>query len=151
MCQGISTSLYSKYGWGESWATLFNTGRESGYKIISRKKRSRKIVNAEQGYKTGSSIIRVARKEKQNRGGVIYLLQFVCVCVCVCLSARLCLWKKFQPNEWTDLDVFFAKWLLSALAQTLLKLVTSGHRNKYPFFLHNSLLTSLLCIKALLC
>ena len=49
------------------------------------------------------------------------------------------------------------KWLLTALAQTLLKLVTLGQRsrsqwrNTYPFFLHNSLLTSILCISALLC
>ena len=87
----------------------------------------------------------------QNRGGVIFLLQFVCVSVCVCLSVCLCvrrfLWTKFQPNGWTTLGAFFAKWLLTALAQTLLKLMTvlvkgQGHSDVIPIFLHNSLLTS---------
>ena len=73
----------------------------------------------------------------QNRGGVIFLLQFVCVSVCV--SVRLCLWTKFQPNGWTDLDVVFAKWLLTALTRTLLKLVTLGQSSRSqwrntPFF-----------------
>ena len=65
----------------------------------------------------------------QNCGGVIFLLQFVCVLVCVsvCVSDGF-LWTKFQLNGWTDLDAFFAKWLVTALAQTLLKLVTLGPR-----------------------
>ena len=87
----------------------------------------------------------------QNRGGVIFLLQFVCVSVCVSLyvSVRLCLWIKFQPNERTDLDQIFAKGLLTTLAQTLFK--GQGHNDAIPIFLHNTLLTSLLCISALLC
>ena len=76
------------------------------------------------------------------RGGVIFSLQFVCVCVCVpvCLSACqsvclcvcpvLCLWTKFQPNGCTVLDAVFAKWLLTALTKTLLKLVTLGKRSR---------------------
>ena len=40
------------------------------------------------------------------------------------------LWTKFQPNRRTDLDAVFAKWLLSTLAQTLLKLVTLGQRSR---------------------
>ena len=52
------------------------------------------------------------------------------VCVSVCLCVRLCLWRKFQPNGSTDLDAVFAKWLLIALAQTLLKLVTLGQRSR---------------------
>ena len=78
----------------------------------------------------------------------------VCLCVCVCLAGWLagwlCLWTKFQPNGWTDLDVVFTKWLLNALAQTLLKLETLGQKSRLTFFLHNSLLISLLCISALL-
>ena len=50
----------------------------------------------------------------------IFSLQFVSVCVSVCVYQ----WTKFQPNRCTDLDAVFAKWLLTALAQTLLKLVT---------------------------
>ena len=56
--------------------------------------------------------------------------QIQCLCVC-CLSVRLnsCfLWTKFQPNGCTDFYTFFSKWLLIALAQTLLKLVTLHQR-----------------------
>ena len=52
------------------------------------------------------------------------------VCLCVCECGRLSLWTKFQPNGWTDLDAVFAKWLLTALAQTLLKLVSLGQRSR---------------------
>ena len=51
----------------------------------------------------------------------------VCLCVCVSVCPDF-LWTKFQPNGCTDLDAVFAKWLLTALAQTLLKLVTLGQR-----------------------
>ena len=43
----------------------------------------------------------------RNCGGVIFLLQFVCLSVC--------LWTKFQPNECTVLDAVFAKRLLRTL------------------------------------
>ena len=46
----------------------------------------------------------------------------------VCLSISL--FTKFQPNGCTDLDAFFAKRLLIALAQTLLKFVTLGKKVK---------------------
>ena len=55
----------------------------------------------------------------------------VCLCVCVCVS--VCpdfLWTKFQSNGCTDLDAVFAKWLLTALTQTLLKLVTLSQRSR---------------------
>ena len=52
---------------------------------------------------------------------------FTSVCLCVCVS-NVFLWTKFQPNGWTDLDAVIVKRLLSTLAQTLLKLVTLGHR-----------------------
>ena len=55
------------------------------------------------------------------RGGVIFSFQFACVC----LSVQHFLWTKFQPNGCTDLDAVFAKWLLTALALSLLKFVTS--------------------------
>ena len=58
----------------------------------------------------------------------------LCVCVCVCVSVCLCvrhfLWTKFQLNGCTDLDAVFTKWLLTALAQTLLNLVTLGQRSR---------------------
>ena len=77
----------------------------------------------------------------RNRWGVIFSLQFVCVSVCVCVGVCVCvsvcpdfLWTKLQPNGCTDLDAVFAKWLLTALAQTLLKLVTLGQssRSRWP-------------------
>ena len=54
--------------------------------------------------------------------------------------------KKFQPNRCTDLDAVLAKPLLSTLARTLLELVTlvKVTVTQYPFYLHSSLLTSLL-------
>ena len=39
----------------------------------------------------------------------------LCVCVCV----RLCLWTKFKPNGYTDLDAVFTNWLLTALSASL--------------------------------
>ena len=63
----------------------------------------------------------------RNRGGVIFSLQFVCVSVCVCVCPEF-LWTKFQPNGCTDLNAVIAKWLLTTLARTLLKLVTLGQR-----------------------
>ena len=61
-----------------------------------------------------------------------YIFTAVCLCVClsVCLCVRLCLLTKFQPNECTDLDEVFAKWLLTTLSQTQLKLVTMVPRSK---------------------
>ena len=58
---------------------------------------------------------------------------FTAVCLCVCLSvcvSTVFLWTIFQPNGCTDLDAVFAKWLLTALARTLLKLVTLGQRSR---------------------
>ena len=63
----------------------------------------------------------------------------VCMCVCLCVSVCVCvwvcvstvfLWTKFQPNGCTNLDAVFTKWLLTALAQTLLKLVILTQRLK---------------------
>ena len=62
----------------------------------------------------------------RNRGGVIFSLQFVCVCVC----ESVCQLTKFKPNECTDLDLVFVKWFLTALARTLLKLLTLGRRSR---------------------
>ena len=63
----------------------------------------------------------------------------VCVCVCVFVCLSVCpalLVNKFQRNGCTDLDAVFAKWLLTALAQTLLNLVTlgQGHGDVIPIF-----------------
>ena len=54
-----------------------------------------------------------------------YIFSPVCLCVCLSVCLSVCpdfLWTKFQPNGWTNLDAVFAKLLLTALAQTLLKL-----------------------------
>ena len=71
-----------------------------------------------------------------NRGGVIFYLRFVCVSlrvfvcvsVCVCLSGSACEQNSSRTDEpiWTW---FFTEWLFTALAQTLLKLVTLGQRS----------------------
>ena len=53
----------------------------------------------------------------------------VCLYVCVSVCPDF-LWTKFQPNGCTDLDAIFAKLLLIALAQTLLKLMTFGQRSR---------------------
>ena len=49
----------------------------------------------------------------RNRGGVIFLLQFVCLCVSVCLSVCVCLsvrlLTKCRSNRYTDVDAVFAK------------------------------------------
>ena len=91
---------------------------------------------------------------------ILSYITAVCLCVhvsvCVCLCVRHFLWTKFQPNGCTDLDAVFTKWLLTALARTLLNLVTLGQRSRSQwrdtlFFLHKSLLTSLSCISVLLC
>ena len=66
-------------------------------------------------------------------GLYFYFSLSVCLCVCVCVCVSVCpefLWTKFQPNGCTDLDAFFAKWLLITLAQTLLNLVTLGQRSR---------------------
>ena len=88
--------------------------------------------------------------------GYIFTAVCLCVCLCVCVSVQKFLWTKFQPNRCTDLDAVFAKRLLSTLTETLLKLVNLGQRSRSQwrnshFFLHNSLLTFLPCISALLC
>ena len=46
-----------------------------------------------------------------NRGGVLFLLQFVCLCVCVCLSVCLSvrLLTKCRLNCYADFDAVFAK------------------------------------------
>ena len=57
----------------------------------------------------------------------------ICMCVCVCLFVCLCVCmsvNKIQPNGCTDLDAVFAKRLLIAMAQTLLKLVTLDQRSR---------------------
>ena len=75
----------------------------------------------------------------RNRGGVIFLLQFVCVCVCVCMCVcvRLCvcvsvcpalLANKIPAERMHRFERGFTKWLLPALARTQLKLVTLGNR-----------------------
>ena len=55
----------------------------------------------------------------------------VCVCVClyVCVSGTSCEQNSSQ-TECDDLDAIFVKWLLTALTQTLLNLVTLGQRSR---------------------
>ena len=73
--------------------------------------------------------------------------------MCVCVS--VCQWTNFQPNGCTKLDAVFAKFFLTGLARNLLKfgnlwLKVKVTVTQYPFFLHDSLWTSLLWISALL-
>ena len=83
----------------------------------------------------------------------------VCLCVCLSVCLSVCpvnLVNKIPAERMHRLDAVFAKWLLLALAQTLLNLVTLGQRSRsqWPItiiFLHNSLLTFLPCISVLLC
>ena len=60
--------------------------------------------------------------------GYIFTAVCLCVrlCVCVCMSTVSC----EQNSSHTDLDAVFAKLLLTALAQTLLKLVTLSQRSR---------------------
>ena len=53
---------------------------------------------------------------QRSHKSVIFSLEFVCV-------FGSAFEQKFQPNELTDLDAVFAKWLLTTLARTLLTLV----------------------------
>ena len=86
---------------------------------------------------------------QRHRRGLFFTA--VCLCArlpgCVCVCPDVSLWTKFQPNGCSDFDAGFAKRLLTALSRTLSKLVTLGKKGKvtvtqYPFFLHNSMLTS---------
>ena len=62
---------------------------------------------------------------------IIVMLYFHCsLCVCVSVCVSVCQWTKFQQNGCTDLDAIFVKWLLTALAQTFLKLVIFGWKSR---------------------
>ena len=52
------------------------------------------------------------------------------ICLCVCLCVMSSCEKKFQPNGCTDLNAVFDKWLLTALARTILNLVYLGQRSR---------------------
>ena len=86
----------------------------------------------------------------QNLGGVVFSLQFVCVCVFDSAYEQ-----NSSRTDATILNIIFAKRLriLILMARTLLKLVTwvTVTVTQYPFFVHNSLLTSILYISALVC
>ena len=82
-------------------------------------------------------------------GLYFHYILFVWVCVCMWVSLSVCQWTKFLRNV-------FAKWLLIARAQTLLKLITFASRLQWvsdaiSIILQYSLLTSLLWISTLLC
>ena len=84
---------------------------------------------------------------------------FTSVCQSVCVSVFLFVKEQIfsQTGGCTGLNAVFVKWLVTELAQILLKLVTLGQRSRSQWrrlitiFLDNSLLTSLLYISALLC
>ena len=85
--------------------------------------------------------------------GVIFSLQFVCVCVCVCV--RLFLWTKFQPNGWTDLDGVLVNGCLAHWLRPYWNwwpwAKGQGPSGSKFIFSHDSLLTSLWYISALIC
>ena len=86
----------------------------------------------------------------RNQWGVIFSLQFVCLCVSVCVCDSPC----EQNSSRTDasiytrfsLNVCFTHWLEPNWNWWLWVTVA-----KNPFFLHNSLSTSLMRISTLLC
>ena len=92
----------------------------------------------------------------RNRGGVIFLLQFVCVSVClsVCVCARLffCeqnssrmdtpIWTRFSQNN-CFLHWLGPYWILWPWVKG------QGHNDVISIFIHYSLLTSLPCISTL--
>ena len=95
----------------------------------------------------------------RNRGGVIFSLQFVCVYVCVCVSVCLCVQFSCEQNSsqtdapiWTrfSLNGCFPHWLKPYwIWWPWVK--GQGYSDVIPIFLYNFLLTSLLCISAILC
>ena len=88
----------------------------------------------------------------RNRGGVIFLLQFVClsVSVCVCVSVN-----KIAAERMHQFGCGF-RWIVAyCTGSNPIEIGDLGSKVKvtvtqYPFFLHSSLLTSLLFISALL-
>ena len=90
---------------------------------------------------------------------VIISLQFVCVCVCMCVSVCVCvcLYVSEQNSRWTDAMIWTWFSLNGCLSHWLepywnwWPLVNGqGHSDVLSIFLHISLLTSPLCISALL-
>ena len=91
----------------------------------------------------------------RNRGGVIFSLQFVCVCVSVCLwVSSTCEKNSSRTSEpiWTrfSLNCCLPHWL-EPYRNWWPWVKFQGHSDVIPICLYNSLLTSLLCISALLC
>ena len=89
----------------------------------------------------------------QNRGRVIFSLQFVCVCVCLPVCVSVNEQNSSQTNEpiwkWFSLNVWLSHWLEPYWNWWPL-VEGKGHSNALSIFLHNSLLTSQLWISALL-
>ena len=69
----------------------------------------------------------------RNHGGVIFSLQFVCVCVCVCLSVCLSVCVSGNTCEQNSSRTDAPIWMLTALAQTLLKIVTFDWRSRWQW------------------
>ena len=86
----------------------------------------------------------------RNRGGVIFLLQFVCVCVCVCVCLSVRLWTKCRSNRYSDFDAVLLQ-SLEPYWNWWPWVKGQGHSDVIPIVLHNFLLTSLLCISTILC
>ena len=110
----------------------FNSSKAAEYFNIFHIMSFHLLINPNQN-KSDNVKLNVLITPPRNRGGVIFSLQFVSVSVCLCMCVSVCpdfLWTKFQPNGCTDLDAVFAKWLLTALALILLKLVILGQRSR---------------------
>ena len=95
----------------------------------------------------------------RNRGGIIFSLQFVCVCVCVSVCISVCpavLVNKIPAEQMNRFGRGFRYLVASYTGSDPIEFGDLGSKVKvtvtqYLFFLHNSLLSSLLCISALLC
>ena len=97
-------------------------------------------------------------------GGGIFLLQFVCLSVCLsqcmCLSLCMCLsCSACEQNSSRTDELIWARFSLNGCLLYWLKpywnwlpwVKGQSHRDVIPFYLHNSLLTFLLCMSALMC
>ena len=87
---------------------------------------------------------------KRNRGGIIFYLFCLALRACVCVAVRVCIGMcvcvsvNKIPAKWMHwFGREFAKWLLTALARILLKLVTFGWRSSRQW--HNIHFLIILC------
>ena len=91
--------------------------------------------------------------------GYIFTSVCLCVCVCVCVCVSVCLSvcvsgsflvNKIPAERMHRFGRGFRLMVAYCTGSNPIKIGDLGSKVKVPFFLHNSLLTSLLCISALM-